>query len=181
MYLKEMKEQILKFIEEINPESELLTDDPDISAKINDTINQVMFELARIKKIAAYETLEVKADEEIELEKEIKNFYQLEVIKGIEYENFNNFVIPKEDGTAKIFYYKYPKRISSNTSDTEYKFELSDDVLEIMPYGVAGDLLLGDVSNRYGQIYLNRYNELKQGLDPRYNKGSIVIGEGINI
>ena len=47
-----MKKQVLKLIEEINPKSELLTDDPDISNKINDVINQIQNELARIKKIS---------------------------------------------------------------------------------------------------------------------------------
>ena len=51
MTLKEMKQKTLRLIEEINPESELLTDDPDIAAKINDVINQIQFELVRIKKI----------------------------------------------------------------------------------------------------------------------------------
>ena len=49
MTLLEMKKQVLKLIEEINPKSELLTDDPDIANKINDVINQIQNELARIK------------------------------------------------------------------------------------------------------------------------------------
>ena len=65
MTLKEMKNKVLKLIEESNPESELLTDDPDISAKINDVINQIQNEMSRIKKIPANETMEVKSDDEI--------------------------------------------------------------------------------------------------------------------
>ena len=34
MILKEMKEKTLRLIEEINPESEYLTDDPDIAEKL---------------------------------------------------------------------------------------------------------------------------------------------------
>ena len=181
MYLKEMKEKTLKLIEEISEESQTLTDDPDIAEKINDVINQIMFELARIKRIPAIETLEVKADEEVELEKELKNFYQLEIIKGIQYEIFNTFIIPKEDGIAKVYYYKYPKRITKDTVDTDYKFELSDDALEVMPYGVAADLLKSDVSNQYGNIYAKRYEELKQGLDPRYSQGIYTIVDGVEI
>ena len=49
--LGEMKKKVLGLIEELNPKSTLLTDDPDIAAKHNDVINQVMFELARMKKI----------------------------------------------------------------------------------------------------------------------------------
>ena len=51
MTLTEMKKKVLRLIEEINPNSELLTDDPDIANKINDVINQIQNELARIKKI----------------------------------------------------------------------------------------------------------------------------------
>ena len=39
MILLEMKKQVLKLIEEINPNSELLTDDPDIANKINEKLN----------------------------------------------------------------------------------------------------------------------------------------------
>ena len=44
MTLLEMKKQVLKLIEEINPNSELLTDDPDIANKINEIINEKMLE-----------------------------------------------------------------------------------------------------------------------------------------
>ena len=35
MTLQEMKRKVLALIEELNPNSDLLTDDPDIAAKIN--------------------------------------------------------------------------------------------------------------------------------------------------
>lgn len=50
MTLLEMKKKVLRLIEEINDKSALLTDDPDIANKINDVINQIQNELARIKK-----------------------------------------------------------------------------------------------------------------------------------
>ena len=56
MTLLEMKKQVLKLIEEINPKSELLTDDSDIANKINVVINLIQNELARIKKIPPSET-----------------------------------------------------------------------------------------------------------------------------
>ena len=59
MTLLEMKKKVLGLIEELNPDSELLTDDPDISTKINDVINQIMFELARFKKIPKYVEMKV--------------------------------------------------------------------------------------------------------------------------
>lgn len=180
MILKEMKEKVLRMIEEINSNSSVLTDDPDIAGKINSVINQIMFELCRIKKIPAYDSFEVQENDEIQLDEEYKDFYQLNKIEGVDFEIFDNLVIFKETGIARLFYYKYPKRITEDTDDT-YKFKLTDDILEIMPYGVAADLLKSDVSNQYGQVYANRYNELKQSLDPRYNTGFIKIEGGIDV
>jgi hypothetical protein len=54
-------------------------------------------------------------------------------------------------------------------------------VLEIMPFGVAGDLLKSDVSANYGSVYSARYNEMLQMLDPRYQMGSVYIEGGVNI
>ena len=51
---KEMKKKVLSLIEEVNPDNENLTDDPDIQAKYIDVANQILFELARNKKIPKY-------------------------------------------------------------------------------------------------------------------------------
>ncbi len=179
MTLEEMKKKTLNLIEEIDTENDNLTADIDIANKINDVINQIMFELCRYKKIPAYEKLEVKQDEKMELS-ELDNFYQLKSIQGVEFDLLGNTVIFLEPGTATIQYYKFPKRITEK-NQSNYKFELSDDVLEIMPYGIAADLLKSDVSNQYGQVYANRYAELKQMLDPRYDVGSIVMEGGLDI
>ena len=79
----------------------------------------------------------------------------------------------------RIFYYVYPEQINEDTED-DFKFDLSTDVLEIMPYGVAGDLLKSDVSSQYGAVYTARYREMINELDPRYSMGSVYISEGIN-
>lgn len=178
MTLKEQKEKVLRLIEEINPESELLTDDPDISAKINDVINQIQFELARIKKIPS--KMEYEVLEGSEIFTMTKDMYQIYRIVGAKYEIFGKEIVFPNDfrGKVTIYYYKFPEAIKNNTQDT-YEFELSDDALEIMPYGVAGDLLKSDVSNAYGNIYSQRYEQMKQQLDPRYNMGFIEIGDGI--
>ena len=44
MTLNDMKQKVLALIEELNPDSKFLTDDPDIATKINDVINQVIFD-----------------------------------------------------------------------------------------------------------------------------------------
>lgn len=178
MTLLEMKKQVLKLIEEINPKSELLTDDPDIASKINVVINLIQNELARIKKIPAREEVKVKEGALEEISDLVSNFYQLNLIRDVKHNIYNSTIEFLEAGTARIYYYKYPKQITDETDETTYKFELSTDVLGIMPYGVAGDLLKSDISANYGQVYSNRYEQLKQQLDPRTHTGSIYIDDG---
>lgn len=180
MTLTEMKDRTLSLIEEVNPESEYLTDDIDIQAKINYVIDIKAHELARIKKIAATETIDVKEGDEINLYEEIKNFYQLKSITGVKYDIFDSIVTFEEEGTAKIRYYKYPKMITKETIGDDYKFELSTDVLEIMPLGVAADLLKNDVSAKYGEVYANEYAKALNMLDTRVSEGMVEIKGGFN-
>lgn len=186
MTLLEMKRKVLGLIEELNSNNEVLTDDPDIATKINDVINQVMFELVRMKKIAKYVEMEVKKGDIIEFadieKKSGYEVYQMAKIGGVSYDPKANNTIFKmlEDGTAEIEFYVYPERITDKTKDKAYEFELSADVLEIMPYGVAADLLKSDVSTEYGAIYATRYAEMKQMLDPRNSMNTVFI-EGVMI
>lgn len=179
-----MKKKVLGLIEELNPDSTLLTDDPDIATKINDVINQVQFELARMKKIAGYVEMAVSAGDLVAFE-DIETasgyeVYQLDVVRGVEYELKAQGKLIKvlEDGTLEVEYFRYPERITEKTKDNAYEFELSPDALEIMPYGVAGDLLKSDVSTNYGQIYSQEFERKLQRLDPRYSMGSIYIESG---
>ncbi len=187
MTLYDEKLKVLGLIEELNPNSELLTDDPDIATKINEVFNMVMFELARIKKIPKYVELEVTKGDIIEfadIESECGyEIYQVGTISGVKYTPRANGTIFKilESGTAEIDCYVYPERITANTKDKAYEFELSPDVLEIMPYGVAGDLLKSDVSAEYGQIYSAEYKDKLQRLDPRYQMPSISVEGGVKI
>lgn len=185
MTLKEMKMKVLGLIEELNPKSSLLTDDPDIATKINDVINQIMFELARIKKIPKYVEMKVSKGDMVNFEHIEKEcgyeIYQISLVAGVDYSPKANGTILKilEDGTAEIDVFVFPEKITSKTSDS-YEFELSADALEIMPYGVAGDLLKSDVSTEYGAIYAQRYELMLQRLDPRYQTASIYIEGGVS-
>lgn len=187
MTLLEMKQKVLGLIEELNPDSEYLTEDPDIATKINDVINQIMFELARMKKIPKYVELEVAEGDRVtfeDIEEECGyEVYQLGTVCGVDYTPKADGTVLKirKGGTAEINCYVYPERITSKTKDKAYEFELSNDLLEIMPYGVAADLLKSDVSTEYGSIYAARYRELTQMLDPRYAMTSIYIEGGVNI
>lgn len=178
--LGDMKKRVLSLIEEINPNSQYLTDDVDIQAKINYVIDEKQHELARIKKIAAQTTLELDEDETIDLYDEIENLYQIKSLKGIEYDRFENHLTAKEEGTLEINYYKYPTMITADTADT-HELEISTDAFEIMPFGVAADLLKSDVSAQYGQVYANAYDRALRMLDVKFNSNNVTIKNGIRI
>ena len=186
MTLSEMKKKVLALIEELNPNSEYLTDDPDISAKLEDVITQIMFEMARFKKIPDYVEMEVKEGDLLRFEditdETDYEVYQINLIRGVAYELKAQGTVIKilETGTAEIDYFRYPTRITEKNR-AKYTFELSDDALEVMVYGVAGDLLKSDISTDYGVIYSNRYREMIQQLDPRYAMASIYIDGGVDI
>ena len=187
MTLKEMKTKVLGLIEELNPLSEVLTDDPDIEVKINDVINHVMFELARFKKIPKYVEMAVTAGDILDFSDIEKacgyEIYQIDIICGVRYVPKANGTVLKmlETGTAEVSCFVYPERITEKTKDTAYEFELSPDVLEVMPFGVAGDLLKSDVSTEYGAVYSNRYNEMLQRLDHRYAMPTMFIDGGLEV
>ena len=192
MTLGELKKKTLALIEEINTSETSLTDDPDIAAKLPYVINQILHELARFKKIPAYEEREVEKGDILDLttlgrdedaeEPDTRNiFYQLKIIRNVDYETLDDTHVRfLEDGTALIKYYKYPVNIDTETADTT-TLDLSEDALEIAPYGIAADVLKSDVSNQYGNIYANRYREMIQTLDSRYALGAIEIDGGIEV
>lgn len=187
MTLLEMKTKVLALIEELNPDSTLLTDDPDIATKINSVINQILYEVVRIKKIPKYVEMAVNKGDLVDFEAIGAavgyDVYQLATVGGVNYVPKANGTILKilETGTAEIECYIYPEAITDKTNKA-YEFEgVSQDVLEIMPYGIAGDLLKSDVSAEYGNIYSARYESMLQRLDPRYQMTSVFIEGGVDI
>lgn len=184
MNLEEMKKKSLALIEELNPDSELLTDDPDIASKINSVINQVMFELAtRYKKIPKYTEIEVSEGDTItfaDIERASGySVFQIDTINGVSFTLKANGTVYKirSNGVAEIDFFAYPERITENTKNSSYEFELSDDALEVMPYGIAADLLKSDESAEYGTIYAQRYKDMINTLEPHY-KGAMFSFEG---
>lgn len=180
MTLEELKQKVYAMIEEYSEDADDLTEDEDLATKMNTVINQIQNELARYKKIPAYTSLNVTEGQEITLSDIDTSLYQLNNIRGVDYDTMDDRITFNEDGEAKIYYYKYPKQITMDTDD-DYKFELSNDVLEIMPYGVAADLLKSDVSSQYGSIYAARYRELLNQLDTRYGTGSVLLDGGFGV
>ena len=186
MTLKEMKKKVLSLIEELNPLSEYLTDDPDIQEKINDVINQILYEMSRFKKIPKYVEIPVHERDVLDfsdIERECGyEIYQIDVVCGVRYVPKASGTVLKmlETGTAEISCFVYPERITEKTKGA-YEFELSNDALEIMPFGIAGDLLKSDVSTEYGAIYSNRYQEMLQRLDHRYQMPNYYIEGGLEV
>lgn len=180
MTLEEVKIKVYSLIEEYSEDADDLTEDEDLVLKMNHVINQVQNELARFKKIEAYTTLEGTEGAVIDFKDIDSNLYQLNIVKGLDCEIIGQKIKFNEEGTAEVYYYKYPTQINADTEDSQ-ELDLSIDVLEILPYGVAADLLKSDVSSNYGQIYAERYREMKNELDPRYSLGSVYIDTSTSI
>lgn len=186
MKRKVLLKKILSMIEEYNPESTYLTDDPDISAKIDEVINQVMMELVRLKKLPQYLTMPVTMGQLLTM-KDLsaacsKEIYQIDVVRGVKYVTRAGGTVLKflESGTAEIDCFVFPERITEENANG-YEFDLPADLLEILPYGVAADLLKSDQSAEYGSVYATRYETFKQQLDPRYQMPGIYIDGGVRL
>ena len=186
MTLGEMKKKVFSLIEEIAPEKEALTADPDLAAKMNGVVNQVMYEMARARKIPKYVEFAVVKGDIVDFQKlEAEcgyEVYQVSLFGGVDHMVRAAGTVYKilEDGMAEVDLFVYPERIDESTKDS-YEFELSADALEIMPYGIAADLLKSDVSTEYGSIYAQRYETMLSRLDTRYKTDSIYIDGGVVI
>ena len=187
MTLKELKQKVLVLIEEYAPDSDgkRLTMDDDINNKMNEVTNQIMYEICRMRKLPKYIEMDVSEGDLIDfatLEAECGyEIYQISVVSGVDYDLKADGTILKmlENGTAEIDVFVYPEAITSKTKDT-YEFELTPDVLEIMPYGIAADLLATDVSSNYKE-FRQRYEAMLARLDPRNHMPTISIVGGINV
>lgn len=179
--LGDFKQAVYGLIEEIDITNTTdYTKDPDLKQKFNSITNTLMLELFTYKKDIQKDVETVVEGQDFFLPDELDNFFQLKIIKGVDYDIVDNLVTFLEDGTATIYYYSYPKQIDNSTTN-DYKFNLPREIIDCMKYGVASDLLKNDSSNAYGNVYANRYKELKQELDMRQAVGSIRIEGGIDV
>lgn len=187
MTLKELKQKVLVLIEEYAPDEEAkrLTADDDIENKMNDVINQIMYEICRIKKLPKYIEMDVEAGDVIDFDALASecgyDIYQVKLITGVGYEQRADGTIFKirESGKAEIDVFVYPEAITSKTKDS-YELELSADVLEVMPYGIAADLLATDVSSNY-QEFKQRYETMLMRLETRNHLPTYTVVGGIDV
>jgi hypothetical protein len=201
MTAKEMKIKTFSLIEEYYPERTELADDQDVIYKINGVINSIMLDLMKYRKIPAKYSYELKEDNTSLVLSSIPDFYQLNTIPNIEYDIVGNFEIlfNTEDlelsKEITIYYYKYPslmdltfeatstqtKEEVSAEYDESFEIELDLDLQEIMPYGIASDLLKNDMISGYGRYFYERYTELKGLIDSRKTQGMAMISGGIDL
>ena len=180
MTLEDMKTRVYQLIEEYSEDADDLTEDEDLATKINGVISQIQSDLANFRKIQKDVTLNVSSGQEMYLKDIDKQAKQLKIIKGVDYDVIGDKITFNEEGTANVYYYTQPKIITPDTPDN-YKLELDDDLLEIMPYGVAADILKSDVSSQYGAIYEARYRELKNIIDPRRSESAFEMTGGFKV
>jgi len=201
MTLKEMKIKTFSLIEEYYPEEKGLAEDEDVLNKINGVVNQIQLDLMKYRKISAKMEYDLKDGNILELS-EISGLYQLNKILDEEYNSIQydiigdyEIVFQDKDKLINIYYYKYPELVQtiftangdmskeevSERYDNSFEFELGPDLLEIMPYGIAADLLKMDMISNYGEYFYKRYQEMKNMIDPRINVEMITIEGGSDV
>jgi len=194
MTLKDMKQKTFSLIEEYYPEVTGLAEDEDVLNKINGVVNQIQMDLMKYRKINAKFTKEITSitSKEIVVNEDIENCYQ---VKNIILTPEGTYTMPDEntilldddyEGTVDIYYYKLPTEVELNpenetTYDESFEFELDPVLLEIMPYGIAADLLKMDMISGYGRYFREEYESRKNSIDTRKTSGMIYIDGGVDI
>lgn len=198
MTAKEMKIKVFSLIEEYYPEQVSLADDQDVRYKINGAINQIQMDLMKYKKIPFKYKTTIKKDNPVLLLNSIPNFYQLNTIPNVEYEVVGDYEIKfeiDEDTEVEIYYYKLPELMDltfetsgdksaeqvSAEYDESFEFELSTELQEIMPYGIAADLLKQDMISNYGKYFYERYLEMKNMIDSRKTTSMATVTGGVDL
>lgn len=190
MTLKEMKQKTFSLIEEYYPELAEMAEDNDVLLKINGVVNGVSMELMPYKKIPAIATITITKEDEhsIKLKEKITDLFQVKKISGIDAEYvFEDLIQVPEDfeGDITVYYYKYPNVVELNPPEPNYDdsfvFDLDPVLLEVMPYGIAADLLKMDMISSYGKYFYERYRELKQQIDSRLSSGVIEFVGGVEL
>lgn len=200
MTLKDIKIKTFSLIEEYYPELSGLAEDEDVLNKINGVINSVQMDLMQFRKIPANDEFKLKlTDNHIIDLNDYTDLYQVnKIILKPTLDSMPctyNYIDPVTleidegfEGTVTIYYYKYPKEIKltfktkeeRDEYDSKYKFDIDRRLLEIMPYGIARDLLRLDMISNYGSLFERTYNELIQRLDSRRTTGYVYIEGGID-
>ncbi len=192
MTLGENKKITLALIEEYSPSNPLLTDDEDISTRLNFIYATNYQELSQNKKILKTKILKEITEfntgmgyEEYSLP---SNMYQLKRVVALDenkveveadYKTIGKKIYINKESNAQyvLEYYAYPFVITEETDD-DFALEIDQDVQMILPYAVANDILKVDPSSDY-TAFLNAYNGRLQSLDTKREIASITVEEGV--
>ncbi len=195
MTLGENKKVTLALIEEYSPTNRNLTDDEDIAIRLNFAYATNYQELSTLKKILKTKTLkEITDDTTGEGYTEYtlpSNMYQLKNIIALDENNNKVNADYYTVGKKKIFisnssnyqyvleYYAYPTLIDQDTDD-DFVLELDQDVLMILPYAVASDILKTDPSADYTAFQAD-YRRLLENLDRSNQTPKVVVKQNYRL
>ncbi len=192
MTLEENKKIALALIEEYSPNNNYLTDDEDISTRLNLVYAPAYQELSQIKKILKTKTLKEVTDNTEEGYAQYSlpsNMYQFKRVIGLDENNNEVSVQFKIIGKKLIYinnsinaqvileYYAYPSIIAEDT-ENDFELEIDQDAQMILPYLVANDILKVDPSSDYTAFY-SEYKRKIESLDTRTSSPTVLIEEGI--
>ena len=152
----------------------------------------------KYKKIPAKYKKTIKKDSPTLLIDSIPNFYQLNTVPNVEYEVVGDYEIKfniEKDTDVEIYYYKLPELMDlefqasgSKTAeqvsaeyDESFDLEIATELQEIMPYGIAADLLKQDMISSYGKYFYERYLEMKNMIDSRKTTSTATVTGGVDI
>ena len=189
MTLGENKKVTLALIEEYTPENSKLTDDEDIAIRLNFAYATNYQELSTYKKILKTKTIKEISDDTLEdgyTEYTLpSNMYQLKNVMALDENNKPAVADYYTVGKKKIYinnnsnyqyileYYAYPTLIDQDTDD-DFVLELDQDVLMILPYAVASDILKTDPSADYTAFQAD-YRRLLDNLNTSNQTPKVVI------
>jgi len=191
MTLGENKKIALGLIEEYSKNNDNLTEDEDISTRINFLYSTNYQELSQIKKIIKTRIIRDILEDTEEGYEEFSlpaNLYQLRrVIASDENNNIKEadyytlgkkiYISKKTGYKYTLEYYIYPSIITDETDDN-FTLEIDQDAQMLLPYAVANDILKADPSSDYKAFY----NEYRRKLD-MFDNGriapGIIVKEGV--
>lgn len=191
MTLGDNKRIALSLVEEYSPDNPLLTDDEDISIRINLLYAPSYQELSEKKKIIKTKVLKdiTGATSEGYTEYGLPaNMYQRKRIEAFDKDNKTVqadykiigkkvLISNKSDAKYILEYYQYPTVITKDTND-DFMLEIDQDAQMVLPYLVANDILKADQSADYS-AFLNEYQRKMSDFDPRREIPSMVVEEGV--
>ena len=79
-----------------------------------------------------------------------------------------------EEGNYYVKYFAYPTQITENTAAT-FELELDKDVQMLLPFAVAGDILMSDADDTKYIKFANRYKEQLLKFNSEKSTGTIII------